>query len=271
MSGTAILSCLCGEYIYWLNKVVDYDWEGILDAYYGYDGGFQVWRKKKEDFKNNAIEITLEQWEKAVNKTGFSKGGIVNKGEEYLINRSMKEKFAANSGTVYIDGNSDLYNCVITEETINTNNMKYKLIKEEYLTAVSNILYGSTLLLWNYNDLTIEDPELIKKLKDAGVLHWFEEVNEYQIGDYITVVKECYCFNGKEGKTYKLIEISGDFLYCEGDKTITTDKVSVRKATPAFSSFSILSGKYNTVSTRGPLFLKRTSFISSVLSGLTNL
>lgn len=60
------------KYIDWLSKTYDVKWKGYNDCYYGYDGISGVrgvtYYINITSFSNNPVELTLEQWDKIVNK-----------------------------------------------------------------------------------------------------------------------------------------------------------------------------------------------------------
>jgi len=56
------------KYIDWLNNTYSEDLLGCIDEYYGFDSEVLI-RAKLKYFKNNPVELTLEQWDKIINKT----------------------------------------------------------------------------------------------------------------------------------------------------------------------------------------------------------
>jgi hypothetical protein len=55
------------EYIIWLNKTYECNWDGDVKVYYGYDGHKEIhngtyYSSQITDFKNSPEVITLEQW-----------------------------------------------------------------------------------------------------------------------------------------------------------------------------------------------------------------
>ena len=61
------------KYIDWLSKTYNTYWTGDSDSYYGYDGVTSYNGTERHDkiqnFNNNPIELTLEQWDKIINKS----------------------------------------------------------------------------------------------------------------------------------------------------------------------------------------------------------
>lgn len=58
---------LWGKYIDWLSNTYSNNLIGCADQYYGFDDIVSIYPKLKY-FKNNPVELTLEQWDKIINK-----------------------------------------------------------------------------------------------------------------------------------------------------------------------------------------------------------
>lgn len=216
------------KYIYWLNNTYFSNITGYIDEYYGFDSRVFIDPKLKY-FKNNPVELTLEQWDKIINKTMEEKFKlpekwcVLSQGKDtyekylqpYLVkhgyeNPEWNERdyyYSYVKGEFYADSYPEIRGCVeITFEQFIKHVLKEEVMKEndkeiigwklkddckKNSKAAFYICTGYT----NDNGIygNVESSHDIEKLKDAGVLElWFEPVftEEFEVGDWITVIED---------------------------------------------------------------------------------
>lgn len=210
------------KYIYWLNNTYFSYITGDIDEYYGFDSRVFIDPKLKY-FKNNPVELTLEQWDKIINKTTEEKFKLPEKWcvlsqgkdtyEKYLRPYLLKLRYdypdwdgkdyyyhfspgEIISGKFIKSGFTEItfeqfIRHVLKEEVMKENDkeiISWKLKEDckKNSKAAFYICTGYT----NDNGIigNVGSPHDIKKLKDAGVLElWFEPIYKektLQFGDY---------------------------------------------------------------------------------------
>jgi hypothetical protein len=81
------------KYIDWLGNTYFINLMGCIDEYYGLDNGVSIHAKLKY-FKNNPVELTLEQWDKIINKT-------MEENDKEIIGWKLKEDCKKNSKAAF--------------------------------------------------------------------------------------------------------------------------------------------------------------------------
>ena len=222
------------KYIDWLNMTYNryVDGTSIMYPYYGF-GGKNIWstdlyKSKLTDFKNNPVELTLEQWDKIINKTMEEEfklpeyWQIRRNNENYgIINKWMNDYHNIRKGTAteYTDTEGyannknrfktkDLSLPEITTEQFIKYVLKQEVMEEnkeiigwklkedcnQYEQAALNIVNQSKFYNFaeGYNFSTNSENE--STFKKAGVLElWFEPVYKektLQFGGYDVIFEK---------------------------------------------------------------------------------
>ena len=232
---------LWGKYIDWLSNTYFNNLMGCANEYYGFDSGVSI-HAKLEYFKNNPVELTLEQWYQIINKTMEEEfklpkvwfiqlteenKDIVRNWHKSVDKQSERRYDVGSFYGVYSDGSGDAWSYsslpkntqVITTEqfikyVLNQEVMKEKEIigwklKEDckqYRKAIERLV--DTMCLGSeIENLGVKRNSLsIANLKQAGVLElWFEPAYKEEILQF-----------GGYGVTFEKVT-SGVRISCNGE------------------------------------------------------
>lgn len=187
---------LWGKYINWLNKTYNHTWNGdIGHTYYGYadDNGSHGTLLSIKQFREDAVELTLEQWDKIINKN------VMEEGNKEIIGWKLTKPEYTEAAQKIANTTSDYTKTTFITSSIAYNRFKEAGVLELWFTPV----YKEKTLQFGGYDVTFEKVSSGVRITCNGETGTFSQIEA--IYNYFKPNSTYFKFGSQEVKSVTYI------------------------------------------------------------------